>query len=288
MPPRSRARAFTLVELLVVIGIIAILIAILLPALSRARQQATSAQCLSNLRQIGQAALMYANENHGYWTPAEAGTYLPKFHIWGGLEPMLTYHAMEKYAKGQIKIFYCPANDIPKKQSGSGDLLLPPTSFDYYYAKSSGSPGYQSTVTGWLGYWWVAAPFFENTGTKGNTQDQLANNNYWIRDDAGVKGPAGDYTAAWKGDYTHPCRPGIEYLRKIGDKNSAKVAICVDMSRQGQSTDFYMLHGSSRKNSAGVFVGGWKNELFGDGHADSIRQDQIKARWGAVNSYCAW
>lgn len=69
----SRRRAFTLVELLVVIGIIAILIALLLPALSRARSLAQRTACLSAMRQLGAMTQMYLNENKDWHMPVKWG-----------------------------------------------------------------------------------------------------------------------------------------------------------------------------------------------------------------------
>jgi len=70
MTRHLKSRAFTLVELLVVIGIIAVLVAILLPALQQARRQASAVQCASNMKQLAMGMLMYIQQNKGKHPPS--------------------------------------------------------------------------------------------------------------------------------------------------------------------------------------------------------------------------
>src|SRR5688572_28386500 len=136
----TRKRAFTLVELLVVIGIIAILVGILLPTLNMARQRAYNVQCLSNLRACGQILHMYAQQNRGYFpmmslqSPetfigGDAATGVPPLIQGadnpGGLRfPSNVRDAIARivnpgsnpdpnnvnFSPGGLQIFYCPAN----------------------------------------------------------------------------------------------------------------------------------------------------------------------------------
>ncbi len=109
---RASRRAFTLVELLVVIGIIAVLIAILLPALNRARESARRVSCLSNLRSIGQMLNIYANANKLYVPIGRrSDSWAYNYFLYDG-----TYHTtlglmvqQQKHRDGRV--FYCPNLD---------------------------------------------------------------------------------------------------------------------------------------------------------------------------------
>ena len=132
---RVKLNSFTLIELLVVIAIIAILAAILLPALNSARERGRTASCINNLKQQGTGTMMYVSDSDGYYPRRGAGGTSGDGWYWThligpylGASYTLKSNGQPQYAATQdIDIFRCPSDAAPglltsKHVAGKGGL----------------------------------------------------------------------------------------------------------------------------------------------------------------------
>jgi len=248
---RSARAAFTLVELLVVIGIIAVLIGILLPALSRAREASYATQCLSNLRQVGIYLNLYANENKGF-LPPQSPTFIRAM-------PGVTYEYIDqRYTKGAGgKVFYCPTLQPVTMYLFNLPGAIDPATFDWspeeHWKKSATNTGHRI-----LGYFYLGNPTLDLPFTSPD--------NYWI--DMNKNGKVRD-----------------DYVVKFSEKGSSNLAIVTDVvnqvvgSTQQKKERWVLRHPSQVKNPKGG-----TNVLYGDGHAAHVLRGDMQVRWYLPNS----
>lgn len=139
----SRRRAFTLIEILVVVGIIALLVAILIPSLHRARENSISAVCMSSQHQIGIALRMYAQRNRGD-LPQQITTLIE----W---VPEPTRFGLEKELgkNNYHKVLFCPNDDIMRDPDIEAQWPWPP-------GRAYGTMVYR------IGYYYLGNPTWVN------------------------------------------------------------------------------------------------------------------------------
>lgn len=302
---RAQPRGFTLVELLVVIGIIALLISILLPTLGKARDRANSVKCISNLRQLGMAMVQYTIDNHGYFPHSARGTgfkpvaYYEDWVYWQqpnspGQSPTPLFWPQNGSGPGtrpadqspgqgpiakylgknvNLGLFVCPADDpFFRKGYNSDRNLRYPYSYTMNDLLSCRLDDFDGNSYAYFGHRVAKAPSIRNSAEVVMLleESQLTIND---GDSAifGLLGSAPNWTYCPGGQSAGSATTGIvdknggDWLSVIHDKKARNPTTVFDASRDKAGVP----------NSAAT-----GNVAFCDGHADTVTREYVHGKDG--------